>query len=67
MITIFINGERQTLAQPENLQQLLAGLAGLPEKFALAVNGAFIPAPDYSTTAVASGDEIELLVPMQGG
>ena len=67
MITVLLNGECQTVSHAKSLQQLLAEHTGLPEKYAIAVNGCFIPRPEYLTTIIEHGDEIELLVPMQGG
>ena len=51
MIILTINGE------PHNL----------PESYAIAVNTAFVPRSAYADTTIDEGDQVELLVPMQGG
>ena len=66
-LQIQINGEPRDLAAPVALSDLLADLPDLPENFAIALNAAFVPRSAYPNTNLADGDEVELLVPMQGG
>ncbi|MGJ8544153.1 MAG: sulfur carrier protein ThiS [Sulfitobacter sp.] len=54
-------------AQPGSLADLLEANGFGGAKVATAVNGAFIPAPMRGETALAEGDLIEVLAPMQGG
>ena len=64
---IKLNGQAVAASQSATLAQLLTQQTQLPEQFAIAVNGVFVPQANYPETALADGDEIELLVPMQGG
>lgn len=35
--------------------------------FAVAINKEFVPQADYKSTILRNGDELELVIPMQGG
>lgn len=67
MISLVINGEAKNVEAAENLQALLQSLSDLPESYAVAVNTNFVPKSAYANTTLSEGDQIELLVPMQGG
>lgn len=67
MTRIILNGESKEFADVNNLDELLNVIANLPQNFATAVNMTFVPKCNYSSTVLHDGDEIELLVPMQGG
>ena len=64
-MSLFVNGEPQSSAP--DLAALLErmGLAGAA--VATALNGRFVPAAARAATALADGDRIEVLAPMQGG
>ncbi len=64
---IILNGETLDTPQTDNLAQLLQQQPNLPEQYAIAVNGAFVAQGLYAETPIQAGDQIELLVPMQGG
>ncbi|AQA17736.1 thiamine biosynthesis protein ThiS [Halioglobus japonicus] len=66
-IQIQINGEARQVSGPQPLSELLAQLPDLPANFAVAVNENFVPRPAYPDTTIEAGDQLELLVPMQGG
>ena len=67
MITVILNGEEKDLKPETNLRQAIE-LWGLEENaFALAINSEFVPKSFYDNTTLNSGDQVELLVPMQGG
>lgn len=66
MTTIVFNGESKQVSA-RTLAELLAELETGTERCAVAVNEAFVPRCDYHITTLESGDQIELLVPMQGG
>ena len=66
-MTIQFNGDPMQLAQPVALTELLEGMQDLPENFAVAVNENFVPRSEYPRTTLSDGDQVELLVPMQGG
>ena len=67
MITLTINGEPHNLPAALPLKALLDSLDNLPESYAIAVNTAFVPRSAYADTTIDEGDQVELLVPMQGG
>ncbi|MEM9255557.1 MAG: sulfur carrier protein ThiS [Pseudomonadota bacterium] len=64
---IHINGEATRLSQALALNELLQQLPDLPENYAIAVNATFVPRSAYTDTRIQDGDQVELLVPMQGG
>ena len=67
IIYIVFNGEPLELPQVTNLQQLLNSRSELPANFAVAMNSQFVPKSAYGSTSVNTGDEVELVVPVQGG
>jgi len=64
---IRFNGEATMIDRAMPLSELLARMEDLPQNFAVAVNEAFVPREAYADTPLNEGDEVELLVPMQGG
>ena len=67
MITVQLNGEDQQLALGSNLLQAIEQWQPGPSGFAVAVNQQFVPKSRYQQTALAEGDQVELVIPMQGG
>ena len=67
MITVTVNGEPKQLAADKQLLTALQQWQLDSQSFAVAVNQQFIPKAHYATTNLKQGDEVELLVPMQGG
>lgn len=64
-MNITLNGEpRRTAAA--TLAALLDE-QGLTGRLATARNGSFVPAAQRAVTAIAEGDRIEVVAPMQGG
>lgn len=61
-----LNGTPLT-AEVATLADLLAARGYGDAKVATAVNGTFVPAPLRADHALAEGDSIEVLAPMQGG
>ena len=59
----------QPISTPDNvsLGEFLQLQSNLPDQFAIAVNKSFVAQSLYATTLLSNGDDIELLVPMQGG
>lgn len=59
----------QPISTPDNvsLEAFLQQQSNLPDQFAIAVNQSFVAQSLYGATPLKNGDEIELLVPMQGG
>jgi sulfur carrier protein len=66
-MNIRFNGELTEIDGALTLEQLLAQMPDLPENFAVALNENFVPRGAYGGTMVTAGDEVELVVPMQGG
>lgn len=66
-MNIRFNGELTEVQDALTLAQLLAQMPGLPDNYAVALNETFVPRAAYAGTVVAAGDEVELVVPMQGG
>lgn len=66
-MNIRFNGELTELQETLTLDQLLAQMPDLPENYAVALNENFVPRAAYADTVVTAGDEVELVVPMQGG
>lgn len=63
---ILVNAEPRDIAGP-TLAEALAELGLDTPAVATALNGAFIPRDSRAATALAEGDRLEVLAPMQGG
>jgi sulfur carrier protein len=64
---VIINGEPQQLPEPTTVAALLAarGLAG--KRVAVERNGEIVPKSRHIETALATGDQIEIVVAVGGG
>lgn len=67
MITVQLNGESKQLKAESNLLDAITQWELSSQTFAIAVNQNFVPKPLYQKTSLSEGDQIELVVPMQGG
>lgn len=67
--TIRVNGEPQPLAATATITDLLVRLGLDPDRrgTAVAVNGTVVPRSRWAGAAVADGDDIEIVHPLQGG
>lgn len=63
---ITLNGEAREVAG-KSVAEVLAEIGLAEAKVATALNGDFLPAPLRAATALAAGDALEVLAPMQGG
>jgi sulfur carrier protein len=63
---IFVNGDQRDV-EPRTLAFALEQLGYGGKKIATAVNGRFVAAAARPATALADGDRIEVVAPMQGG
>lgn len=63
---IFLNGTAHDV-EADNLADALNALGYRGAVVATAVNGQFVQATARADTALADGDEIEVVAPMQGG
>lgn len=68
MINIRLNNQKINLAENKTLQELLVeqGLAE-QQSFAIAINQNFIPRASYATQLLQDNDEVDIIIPMQGG
>lgn len=64
---ILLNGERMVLEHPVLKDSLLAWGYTLDMPMAVAVNCKVIPNSAYAQLELTADDEIEILMPMQGG
>ncbi len=64
---IIINGKEKSFKTPLNMQQLLEEEGYSEMTVAVARNGAFVPKGNYAELILESGDELEIVAPMQGG
>lgn len=64
---ITLNGEKIALKTEQNLQDFLADHGYEGKVFAVALNGGFLPKTTYDVTILKSGDDLEIVAPMQGG
>jgi sulfur carrier protein len=66
-MNIFVNGERQRIDTGTALDTLVATLTPAPSGVAAALNETVVPRAQWSSTALAEGDRIEVLTAVQGG
>jgi sulfur carrier protein len=64
---IILNGAARDVSDQADLAAALLELGFADAVVATALNGQFVPAPARSATVLASGDQLEVLAPMQGG
>jgi sulfur carrier protein len=65
-LSIFVNGQPQTLPVPPTLIALLEVLSPA-SPFAIACNGNFVPRGAYDDLGLKAGDEIDIVRPAAGG
>lgn len=65
-MNLIINGEKRDVESNTTLLNLLSQL-GATEPYAVAVNHSFVPREQCEGIALADGDQIEILSPIQGG
>ena len=70
-MNIHINGEPLSLSNQEQSVAAALGIYLTAQQallsFAVALNGEFVSKDDYATTALRSGDSLDVLFPIQGG
>ena len=62
-----INGAEEIFEGVKNLSELIERLELAERTFALALNFTVVPRKAFAMTELKDDDEIEILVPMQGG
>ncbi|MET7824454.1 sulfur carrier protein ThiS [Streptomyces sp. NPDC005386] len=66
-MNIVVNGERRRITAGTALDTLVATLAPAPSGVAAALNETVVPRGQWSSTALAEGDRVEVLTAVQGG
>jgi sulfur carrier protein len=67
LVSVFVNGERQRVAAGTALDTLVAAITPAPSGIAAALNETVVPRAQWSSTALAEGDRVEVLTAVQGG
>lgn len=67
MLKLWVNGEPKVLAAPCVLNEALRSLGHGQGRFAVAVNGEFVPRHTHASYPINGGEHLEILAPMQGG
>lgn len=67
MIQVTVNGEARRFPAPVTFEQLLADMALAGKRIAIERNGEILPKSRYSTTELADGDKLEVVVAVGGG
>ncbi len=67
MSTIHLNGQPHALPASVSLAQLLERLGYAGKRIAVERNGEIVPRSRYGDTALADGDNLEIVVAVGGG
>jgi sulfur carrier protein len=67
MIQVTVNGSAHRLEVPVNVRALLERLEMAGKKVAVERNGEIVPRSAHSSTLVADGDRLEIVVAVGGG
>ncbi|MET8243460.1 sulfur carrier protein ThiS [Streptomyces sp. NPDC005202] len=66
-MNISVNGEPRTIAPGTALDTVVKTLTAAPSGVAAALNETVVPRAQWSSTALAEGDRVEVLTAVQGG
>lgn len=67
MLELKINGENRQFSAPLTVAGLIDGLGYAGKRIAIERNGEIVPKSQHATTALASGDQLEIVVAVGGG
>ena len=67
VIELVINGEPRRFPAPLTLSQLVESLDLAGKRIAIEKNGEIVPRSQHASTALASGDRLEIVVAVGGG
>jgi sulfur carrier protein len=67
VIQLTVNGQRQRLEAVTNVTRLLEALELAGKRVAVEKNGEIVPRSRYADTAIADGDQLEIVVAVGGG
>lgn len=66
-LKILLNGESRELPEGSTIATLVASLDLRPEQVAVERNRELVPRAEHATTALAEGDELEVVTLVGGG
>ncbi|MFF4551768.1 sulfur carrier protein ThiS [Streptomyces sp. NPDC001422] len=66
-MNIVVNGEQRRITAGTALDTLVSTLTPAPSGVAAALNETVVPRAQWSSTALAEGDRVEVLTAVQGG
>ncbi|MFD5816357.1 sulfur carrier protein ThiS [Streptomyces sp. NPDC059618] len=66
-MNVVVNGERRLVAAGTALDAIVATLTPSSSGVAAALNETVVPRAQWSSTALAEGDRVEVLTAVQGG
>jgi thiamine biosynthesis protein ThiS len=66
-LQLVINGEKKQIADIKTVQDLLVKLGYETDSVAVALNNTFVSRSKYIECQLTDGEELEILLPMQGG
>ena len=67
MITIFVNGEMQQIADSITIEQFLEGLNLSQKRLAIEINQAIVPRSQFSNQTFNEQDKVEIVQAIGGG
>ncbi|EXG80115.1 sulfur carrier protein ThiS [Cryptosporangium arvum] len=67
MTTLRVNGREVEVSDPTTVAVLVRQLTPSPRGVAVAVNGAVVPRGGWAGAQLTDGDEVEVLMAVQGG
>jgi sulfur carrier protein len=67
VITLYINGQPRQFAAAMQLSALLEQLDLVGKRIAVEKNGEIVPKSQHENTAIADGDQLEIVVAVGGG
>jgi sulfur carrier protein len=66
-VQVLVNGQAREVAAGSTVEQVVAAVTDLGSGIAVAVNGEVVPRRGWPATAVADGDQVEIVTAVQGG
>jgi sulfur carrier protein len=66
-ISLTLNGEHKSFAAPLSVAELVFSLNVTGKRIAIERNGEIVPKSEHSTTQLANGDKLEVVIAVGGG
>lgn len=67
MTTLRVNGNEVEVSEPTTVAALVHQISPSPQGVAVAVNGVVVPRGGWAGAQLTDGDEVEVLMAVQGG